>query len=205
MLGWPTWLHAASQLLIKNYSKNQSFGHVCLQISKHFITLIYNNLPKVTWALIQSLLKTKRSLYWLQRALDWTHNESLHSKQKNQEQKTWSKQEMSFSPSLPQFTEKDGYTRFIFPVLLYHTDSLMKGLWSLSRLALFLGSLFNSKNPLTQSNTRVHLHFSGIFKTLTLSNTSMRAAHKSATGESYVNVCQLRIVPQELDGTLAPE
>lgn len=102
------------------------------------------------WALIQSLLKTKQSLYWLQRALEWTHNESLHSKQKNWEQKTWSKEERSFSPSSPRFTEKDGNARLIFPVLLHLTASPMKGLWPFSCLAVFLGSLFNSKNPLTQ-------------------------------------------------------
>jgi len=157
------------------------------------------------WALIQSLLKTKQSLYWLQRALDWTHNESLHSKHKNREQKTWSKEQMSFSPSSSLFTEKDRNATFIFPFLLCHVASPMKGLWSFSRLAVFLGSLFNSKNPLIQSNTRAQLHFSGVFITLTLSNNSTRAADWSATRESDVNVCQLRTVPGERDGTLPPK
>ena len=61
---------------------------------------------------------------------------------------------MSFSPSSPQFTEKDRNARFIFPVLLYHTASPMKGLWPFSRLAVFLGSLFNPLKILWYSLTQ---------------------------------------------------
>lgn len=61
------------------------------------------------------------------------------------------------SPSLPQLTEKD--MRFIPLHVLYHTASPMKELQPFSRLAAFPGELFNSKNPLTQSETTAQLHF----------------------------------------------
>lgn len=134
--------------------------------------------------------------------MDWTHNESLHSKQKNQEQKTWCKEKMSFSPPLPQYTEKDASTKFIFPIL-YHAARPMEQPFAC--LPVFLGALFNSKNSLVQSNTRAQRHFSSIFIPLTLSNTSRRAAHWSATGESYGNGCQLRMVPDELNSPLIPK
>lgn len=157
------------------------------------------------WALIQSLLKTKQSLYGLQRALDWTHNESLHSKQKNQKQKTWSKEERSFFPSSPQSTEKDRKTRCILPTVLHHSTSPIKGLCSFAGWAVFPVPLLNSENSLTQPSTRAQLHFGGIFITLTLGNTSMRAAQWSTTGESYVSLCQLRMAPEGPGSMLTPE